>query len=86
MLGRRCSAGGQQRTIYFTIYGAQTHGHQSQAPPRLGVRLCPAVPRLMTSEFPIRSATGHQEREEEVEEEEEGFGVGEAVATEESAA
>lgn len=28
MLGRRCSTGGQHHTIYFTIYGAQTHGHQ----------------------------------------------------------
>lgn len=28
MLGRRCSTGGQHHTIYFTIYGALTHGHQ----------------------------------------------------------
>lgn len=32
MLGRRCSTGGQHHTIYFTIYGAQTHGHQSWHP------------------------------------------------------
>lgn len=32
MLGRRCSTGGQHHTIYFTIYGAQTHGHQIVAP------------------------------------------------------
>lgn len=28
---------------------------------RVCMLLCPAVPRLMTSEFPIRSSTGHQE-------------------------
>lgn len=32
MLGRRCSTGGQRHTIYFTIYRAQTHGHQSWHP------------------------------------------------------
>lgn len=32
LLGRRCSTGGQHHTIYFTIYGAQTHGHQSWHP------------------------------------------------------
>lgn len=32
MLGRRCSTGGQHHTIYFTIYRAQIHGHQTGHP------------------------------------------------------
>lgn len=63
MLGRRCSTGGQHHTIYFAFYGAQTHGHQSWHPEGR-MLLCPAVPRLMTSEFPIRSSAGRQEPRE----------------------
>lgn len=41
------------------------HMGTNRGTPRLRMRLRPAVPRLMTSEFPIRSPTGRQEKEGE---------------------
>lgn len=51
MLGRRCSTGGQHHTIYFTIYGAQTHGHQSWHPegPHAPLSRCAKVDDIRVS-------------------------------------
>ncbi|KAK5867235.1 hypothetical protein PBY51_011746 [Eleginops maclovinus] len=66
MLGRRCSTGGQHHTIYFTIYGAQTHGHQSWHPEDLHAPLsrCAKVDDIRIS-HPLFHRTPRKRKEEE---------------------